>query len=124
ADVVFAVVGEEFGLIVCLLLVSVFAFIVLRGLLRLMREQDLFVVFAGAGLLSGFGLQTMVNLFSTLGMMPTKGMTLPLISYGGSSAVAVGLGMGMLLSMTRARARDERTRESRLPDAMVLREAA
>jgi cell division protein FtsW len=124
ADVVFAVVGEEFGLIVCLLLVGVFAFVVLRGLLRLMREQDLFVVFAAAGLLSGFGLQTMVNLFSTLGMMPTKGMTLPLISYGGSSAVAVGLGMGMLLSLTRARARDERTREGRMPDAMMLREAA
>ena len=124
ADVVFAVVGEEFGLIVCMLLIGVFAFIVLRGLLRLMREQDLFVVFAAAGLLSGFGLQTMVNLFSTLGMMPTKGMTLPLISYGGSSAVAVGLGMGMLLSLTRARARDERTRESRIPDAVMLREAA
>ena len=110
ADVVFAVVGEEFGLMVCLLLIGVFAFIVLRGLLRLMREQDLFVVFAGTGLIAGFGLQAMVNLFSTLGMMPTKGMTLPLISYGGSSAIAVGLGMGMLLSLTRARARDERTR--------------
>ena len=116
ADVVFAVVGEEFGLIVCLLLVGVFAFIVLRGLLRLMREQDLYVVFAGTGLLAGFGLQTMVNLFSTLGMMPTKGMTLPFISYGGSSAVAVGLGMGMLLSLTRARARDERARDDRARD--------
>jgi cell division protein FtsW len=124
ADVVFAVVGEEFGLIVCLLLVGVFAFIVLRGLLRLMREPDLYIVFAATGLLAGFGLQTMVNLFSTLGMMPTKGMTLPLISYGGSSAVAVGLGMGMLLSLTRARARDERTRTGRIPDAMILREAA
>jgi cell division protein FtsW len=124
ADVVFAVVGEEFGLIVCLLLVGVFAFIVLRGLLRLMREQDLFVVFAGTGLLAGFGLQTMVNLFSTLGMMPTKGMTLPLISYGGSSAVAVGLGMGMLLSLTRARARDERTREGRVPDGLAREGAA
>jgi cell division protein FtsW len=128
ADVVFAVVGEEFGLIVCLLLVGVFAFIVLRGLLRLMREQDLYVVFAGTGLLAGFGLQTMVNLFSTLGMMPTKGMTLPLISYGGSSAVAVGLGMGMLLSLTRARARDDRTRDDRisdgrLPDTMLRGEA-
>ncbi len=116
ADVVFAVVGEEFGLIVCVLLVSVFAFIVLRGLLRLMREQDLFVVFACTGLLSGFGLQAMVNFFSTLGMMPTKGMTLPFISYGGSSAIAVGLGMGMLLSLTRARARDERRSDERMPD--------
>jgi cell division protein FtsW len=133
ADVVFAVVGEEFGMIVCLLLVGVFAFIVLRGLLRLMREQDLFVVFAGTGLLAGFGLQAMVNLFSTLGMMPTKGMTLPFISYGGSSAVAVGLGMGMLLCLTRARARDERTRadrprdewlrDSRVPDTLVRGEA-
>jgi cell division protein FtsW len=133
ADVVFAVVGEEFGMIVCLLLVGVFAFIVLRGLLRLMREQDLYVVFAGTGLLAGFGLQTMVNLFSTLGMMPTKGMTLPLISYGGSSAVAVGLGMGMLLSLTRARTRDDRAREDRprddwmregrVPDTLVRGEA-
>jgi cell division protein FtsW len=129
ADVVFAVVGEEFGLIVCLLLVGIFAFIVLRGLLRLMREQDLFVVFAGSGLLAGFGLQTMVNLYSTLGMMPTKGMTLPFISYGGSSAIAVGLGMGMLLSLTRPRARDdwsrdewprdEWVRDERMPDAMA-----
>jgi cell division protein FtsW len=119
ADVVFAVVGEEFGLIVCVLLVGVFAFIVLRGLLRLMREQDLFVVFAGTGLIAGFGLQAMVNFFSTLGMMPTKGMTLPFISYGGSSAIAVGLGMGMLLSLTRARARDERSRDGRMPDGFA-----
>jgi cell division protein FtsW len=111
ADVVFAVVGEEFGLIVCLVLVGVFAFVVLRGLLRLMREQDMFVVLAGSGLIAGFGLQAMVNFFSTLGMMPTKGMTLPFISYGGSSAVAVGLGMGMLLSLTRARTRDDRVRQ-------------
>jgi cell division protein FtsW len=119
ADVVFAVVGEEFGLIVCVLLVAVFAFIVLRGLLRLMREQDFFVVLAGGGLIAGFGLQAMVNLFSTLGMMPTKGMTLPFISYGGSSAVAVGLGMGMLLSLTRARTRDER-----VPDGLAREGAA
>ena len=102
ADFVFAVVGEEFGLVVCLLMVGVFAFIVLRGLLRLMREHDPFVVLAGAGLIAGFGLQAFVNMFSTLQLMPTKGMTLPFISYGGSSAVAVGLGMGMLLSLTRA----------------------
>ncbi|MSP00275.1 MAG: cell division protein FtsW [Acetobacteraceae bacterium] len=124
ADVVFAVVGEEFGLAVCLLLVGVFAFIVLRGLLRLMREQDLFVVLAGTGLIAGFGLQAMINLFSTLGMMPTKGITLPFISYGGSSAVAVGLGMGMFLSLTRPRARDERARERRIADGAAREEAA
>jgi cell division protein FtsW len=117
ADVVFAVVGEEFGLVVCLLLIGLFAFVVLRGLLRLMREQDLFVVLAGTGLIAGFGLQAMVNLFSTLGMMPTKGMTLPFISYGGSSAVAVGLGMGMLLSLTRPRARDDRVRDDRMRES-------
>jgi len=123
ADVVFAVVGEEFGLVVCLLLIGVFAFIVLRGLLRLMREQDPFVVLAGTGLIAGFGLQAMVNFFSTLGMMPTKGMTLPFISYGGSSAVAVGLGMGMLLSLTRARARDDKVREVRTTDGFARGEA-
>jgi len=120
ADVVFAVVGEEFGLIVSLLIIAVFAFIVLRGLLRLMREQDLFTILACSGLLAGFGLQTMINLFSTLGMMPTKGMTLPLISYGGSSAVAVGLGMGMLLALTRVRVREVRSHD----DAPELRVGA
>jgi cell division protein FtsW len=124
ADVVFAVVGEEFGLIVSVLVVGVFAFVVLRGLLRLMREQDLFTVLACTGLIAGFGLQATINLFSTLGMMPTKGMTLPFISYGGSSAVAVGLGMGMLLSLTRARSRDERSHEIRMPDAFPREEAA
>ena len=116
ADVVFAVVGEEFGLIVCLLLIAVFAFIVVRGLLRLIREQDPFVVIGCAGLIAGFGLQAMVNLFSTLGMMPTKGMTLPFISYGGSSAVAVGLGMGMMLALTRPRVREARDRDERVRD--------
>ena len=115
ADVVFAVVGEEFGLLVCLLLICVFAFIVLRGLLRLMREQDLFTVLACTGLIAGFGLQAMINLYSTLGLMPTKGMTLPFISYGGSSAVAVGLGMGMLLSLTRSRVRGEAARANWVP---------
>jgi cell division protein FtsW len=108
ADVVFAVVGEEFGMIVSLAVVGVFAFIVLRGLLRLVREQDVFTVLACSGLLADFGLQATINFFSTLGMMPTKGMTLPLISYGGSSAIAVGLQMGMLLSLTRTRGRDPR----------------
>jgi cell division protein FtsW len=107
ADFVFAVAGEEFGMIICVVILSVFAFIVLRGLLRLLREQDLFVVLSCSGLVTGFGLQAFVNMASTLRLIPTKGMTLPFISYGGSSVVAVALGMGMLLALTRRRGRDE-----------------
>ena len=103
ADFVFAVAGEEFGLIICLVILAVFAFIVLRGLLRLLSEGDLFVVLAASGLAAGFGLQAFVNMASTLHLIPTKGMTLPFISYGGSSVVAVALGMGMLLALTRRR---------------------
>jgi cell division protein FtsW len=107
ADFVFAVAGEEFGMLICVVILSVFAFIVLRGLLRLLREQDLFVVLSCSGLVTGFGLQAFVNMASTLRLIPTKGMTLPFISYGGSSVVAVALGMGMLLALTRRRGRDE-----------------
>jgi cell division protein FtsW len=103
ADFVFAVAGEEFGMILCLVIIAVFAFIVLRGLLRLVQEQDMFIVLACTGLVTGFGLQAFVNMASSLQLIPTKGMTLPLISYGGSSALAVALGMGMLLALTRRR---------------------
>jgi cell division protein FtsW len=94
ADFVFAVAGEEFGMAVCL---------VILGLLKLLKEQDLFTVLSCTGLISGFGLQAFVNMASTLKLIPTKGMTLPFISYGGSSVVAVALGMGMLLALTRRR---------------------
>jgi cell division protein FtsW len=103
ADFVFAVAGEEFGMIVCLLIVAVFVFIVMRGLLRLLKEQDLFIVLSCTGLVTGFGLQAFVNMASSLQLIPTKGMTLPFISYGGSSALAIALGMGMLLALTRRR---------------------
>jgi cell division protein FtsW len=103
ADFVFAVAGEEFGLIVCVVILAIFAFIVLRGLLRVLAEGDLFVVLAATGLAAGFGLQSFVNMASTLHLIPTKGMTLPFISYGGSSAIAVALGIGMLLALTRRR---------------------
>lgn len=103
ADFVFAVVGEEFGLLVCLVVVAVFAFIVLRGLSRLRQESSLFVLLSATGLLIQFGLQAIINMASTLRMMPTKGMTLPFLSYGGSSMLALGLGMGMLLALTRRR---------------------
>ena len=103
ADFVYAVAGEEFGLIVCLLILGIFAFIVLRGILRLLHEQDLFVTLACTGLVAGFGLQAFVNMASSLALIPTKGMTLPFISDGGSSVIAVALGMGMLLALTRRR---------------------
>jgi cell division protein FtsW len=103
ADFVFAVAGEEFGLVVCLIIVLLFAFVALRGLLRMLPEHDLYVVLAATGLASGFGMQAFINLGSTLHLIPTKGMTLPFVSYGGSSALAVGLGIGLLLALTRRR---------------------
>jgi cell division protein FtsW len=103
ADFVFAVAGEELGLIVCLVIVAVFAFIVLRGFARLLQESNLFVVLAATGLFVQFGLQAIINMATALHLMPTKGMTLPFISYGGSSMLALGLGMGMALALTRRR---------------------
>jgi cell division protein FtsW len=103
ADFVYAVAGEEFGMVVCLVILGLFAFIVLRGLVRLLAENDPFVVLAASGLVTGFGLQAFVNMASTLHLIPTKGMTLPFVSYGGSSALAVALGLGMLLALTRKR---------------------
>lgn len=107
ADFIFAVAGEEYGLIVCAILVAVFAFIVLRGLLRLLREPDPFIVLSCAGLLAAFGLQAFVNMGSALKLIPTKGMTLPFISYGGSSMVASALEIGMLLALSRRHARGD-----------------
>ncbi|MGM0559963.1 MAG: putative lipid II flippase FtsW [Pseudomonadota bacterium] len=104
ADFIFAVAGEELGLFACLIIVSLFAFIVLRGFARLLHEESLFVLLAATGLLVQFGFQALINMGSTLHLMPTKGMTLPFISYGGSSLVALALGMGMLLALTRRRA--------------------
>lgn len=103
ADFVFAVAGEEFGFVICLLILSLFAFVVIRGLMRLLAESDLYVVLAAAGLLAQFGLQAFVNMASSLHLIPTKGMTLPFVSYGGSSVLAIALGMGMLLALTRRR---------------------
>jgi cell division protein FtsW len=103
ADFIFAVAGEELGLIWCLIIVSLFAFIVLRGFWRLQQENNLFIVLAASGLLIEFGLQAVINLASTLRLMPAKGMTLPFLSYGGSSLWALAIGMGMLLALTRKR---------------------
>jgi len=103
ADFVFAVAGEELGLLVTLIIVGLFAFIVLRGLARAMSEQNLFVLLAVSGLLVQFGFQALVNMSSSLQLIPTKGMTLPFISYGGSSLLGIGIGLGMTLALTRRR---------------------
>jgi cell division protein FtsW len=104
SDFIFAVAGEEFGLIACLLIVALFSFVVLRGYGRLFKETNLFVMLAAAGLITDFGLQAVINMASSLHLMPTKGMTLPFISYGGSSLLALSLAMGMVLALTRRRA--------------------
>lgn len=102
-DFIFAVVGEEMGTIVCIMIVVLFAFIVLRGLTRMLRESDPFIVFSVAGLLMQFGMQAAINMGVTLHLLPTKGMTLPFISYGGSSMLAISIAMGMMLALTRRR---------------------
>ncbi|MEZ5668796.1 MAG: putative peptidoglycan glycosyltransferase FtsW [Alphaproteobacteria bacterium] len=101
SDFVFAVAGEEYGLLFCLLVVGLFALIVLRGYSRVMQSQSLFILLAAAGLFTQYGLQALINMASALKLMPTKGMTLPFISYGGSSLFAIAIGMGMALALTR-----------------------
>lgn len=103
-DYIFAVAGEEFGIIACLLLVALFGFVVLRGLARTFAAEDHFVQLAASGLIFMFGLQAVINMGVNLNLLPAKGMTLPFISYGGSSFLALGLTMGMLLAMLRKRA--------------------
>jgi cell division protein FtsW len=102
-DFIFAVTGEEFGIVVCLAIVSLFAFVVLRGLYLAIHEEDMFKRLAIAGLSLLFGLQSIINMAVNVHLMPAKGMTLPFISYGGSSLISLALGMGMLLALTRHR---------------------
>ena len=103
SDFIFAVAAEEFGLVVCLVLVALYAFIVLRGFARALQETDLFSLLAVSGLCVQFGVQALVNMGSTLHLIPTKGMTLPFVSYGGSSLLAIALGMGFVLALGRKR---------------------
>ncbi len=103
ADFIFAVAGEELGLAATLFIVALFGFIVLRGFARALKDNDLFIVLAVGGLFIQFGLQAIVHMGSSLHLLPAKGMTLPFISYGGSSMLALGLGTGMALALTRTR---------------------
>lgn len=103
ADFVFSVVGEEFGLWMCLFVVALYAIIVLRSLVRAVQVPSMFVLIASSGLAVQMGLQAFINMASALYIIPTKGMTMPFISYGGSSLLALGVGMGMLFALTRRR---------------------
>jgi cell division protein FtsW len=106
-DFVFAVAAEEFGIILCLALLALFAFIVIRALSRAYASEDLFARFAAAGLAIMFGIQASINMAVNLHLIPAKGMTLPFISYGGSSMISLAYGVGMLLALTRQRPRVE-----------------
>jgi cell division protein FtsW len=103
ADFIFAVAGEEFGLLLCTSILVMFAFIVVRSISRLFMEESLFRILAVSGLILQFGVQALINMASTVNLIPTKGMTLPFISYGGSSMMALALTMGIVLALTRKR---------------------
>src|SRR5204863_2785905 len=96
-----------FGIVLCLLLLAMFGFIVLRALRQAIAHDDAFTRFAVAGLAILLGLQSAINMAVNLHLMPAKGMTLPFISYGGSSMISLAYGMGMLLALTRERPRAE-----------------
>jgi cell division protein FtsW len=119
ADFVFAVAAEEFGIVLCLILLALFAFIVVRALLHAWRAQDAFARFAIAGLGMLFGLQSAINMAVNLHLIPAKGMTLPFISYGGSSLISLAYGMGMLLALAR-----ERPAAAMLPPVETITPAA
>jgi cell division protein FtsW len=104
-DFVFAVAAEEFGVALCLALVALYAFIVIRALVRALRNEDPFCRFAAAGLAILFGTQAAINMAVNLHLIPAKGMTLPFISYGGSSMLSLAYAMGMLLALTREQPR-------------------
>ncbi|MEZ5742860.1 MAG: putative peptidoglycan glycosyltransferase FtsW [Sphingomonadaceae bacterium] len=100
-DYIFSVIGEEFGLLACAIIVMVYLALLVRVLIRLIQEEDLFCVLAGAGLATLFGGQAFINILVNLQLFPSKGMTLPLISYGGSSTIALCFTIGLLLAITR-----------------------
>lgn len=106
-DFIIAVAAEEYGLVLVLIVIALYATIVLRSLTRLMRERDVFIRLAGTGLACMFGVQAMINMGVAARLLPAKGMTLPFVSYGGSSLIAMGAAMGMLLAFTRLRPQGE-----------------
>jgi cell division protein FtsW len=106
-DFIIAVAAEEYGLVLVLIVIALYATIVVRSLMRLMRERDPFIRLAGTGLACIFGVQAMINMGVAVRLLPAKGMTLPFVSYGGSSLIAGGIAVGMLFAFTRSRPQGE-----------------
>jgi cell division protein FtsW len=123
-DFVFAVAGEEFGVALCLVLVGLYAFIVIRSLIRALRNDDLFSRFAASGLAILIGAQSAINVAVNLRLIPAKGMTLPFISYGGSSMISLAYAMGMLLALTREQPRAAMSAAPDLPADLEPEESA
>ena len=99
-DFIFAVAGEELGFIFCLIIIIIILSIIVRTLLNVLKLDDPYKIIAISGLICSFGLQCLINIFSALGLIPTKGMTLPFVSYGGSSMISIAILFGFLLSLT------------------------
>ncbi|MDG1119161.1 MAG: putative lipid II flippase FtsW [Flavimaricola sp.] len=106
-DFIIAVAAEEYGLVCVLLIIALYTLVVVRSLSRLMKERDPFIRLAGTGLACSLGVQAMINMGVAVRLLPAKGMTLPFVSYGGSSLIAGGIAMGMLLAFTRTRPQGE-----------------
>lgn len=106
-DFIIAVAAEEYGLIMVLAIITLYSVIVVRSLLRMLRERDPFARIAGTGLACAFGVQALINMGVAVRLLPAKGMTLPFVSYGGSSVIASGIAVGMLLALTRTRPQGE-----------------
>lgn len=105
ADFIFSVAGEELGLFFIIILIGLYGYIIVRGLNRIQDSENMFVILASGGLLTMLGLQTLIHMGSSLHLLPTKGMTLPFISYGGSSLLSMSIAMGMVLALTRRQTR-------------------
>lgn len=106
-DFIIAVAAEEYGLVLVMIIILLFMIVTVRSLFRLVRERDPFIRLAGTGIAVLFGMQSMINMGVAVRLLPAKGMTLPFVSYGGSSLVAAGIGLGMLLAFTRTRAQGD-----------------
>ncbi|MCL4673626.1 MAG: FtsW/RodA/SpoVE family cell cycle protein, partial [Sphingomonadaceae bacterium] len=126
-DYIFSVIGEEFGLLICMVVVLLYLAMIVRVLVRLTGEDNLFIVLAATGLATQVGGQAFINILVNLQLFPSKGMTLPLVSYGGSSTIAICLTIGLLLAITRRNpflSRDSRGVRALLAETLAKREGA